>query len=92
MSKRILIVEDELITAMDLKLKLEQLGYEVIDTVSTGEDGIYTAVEKRPDLILMDINLKGDMDGIEASKKILALDLLLIDIKLKLKKQILLEV
>lgn len=75
MSKKILIVEDELITALDLKLKLEQLGYEVLDTVSSGDDGIYAAVEKRPDLVLMDINLKGDMDGIEASEKILALDL-----------------
>ncbi len=71
----ILIVEDETITAFDLKIQLEKKGYNIIGIEVTGEDAVYTAAEKRPDLTLMDINLKGEMSGIEASKKILALDL-----------------
>lgn len=75
MLKTILIVEDEALVATDLKFKLEDLGYEVIGTVATGDEAIYTAVEFRPDLTIMDINLKGDMSGIDAAKRILALDL-----------------
>ena len=70
MTKEVLIVEDEFITALDLKLELESLGYIVTDTVATGQDAIDTAAEKRPDVVIMDINLKGDMDGIEAAEKI----------------------
>lgn len=77
-SKTILIVEDEAIIALNLKMDLEDLGYEVIDIVDTGDDAIYKAVEYRPDLTIMDINLKGDMTGIQAAKKILALDLAVI--------------
>jgi cellulose synthase/poly-beta-1,6-N-acetylglucosamine synthase-like glycosyltransferase/DNA-binding response OmpR family regulator len=73
--EKILIVEDEALTATDLQFKLEDLGYEVIGTVDNGDDAIYTAVQKRPDLTLMDIGIKGDIDGIDASRKILALDL-----------------
>ena len=76
--KSILIVEDEAITALTLKLDLEDLGYEVIAIVDTGDDAIDHAVEHRPDLTIMDINLKGDMNGIEAAEKILALDLAVI--------------
>lgn len=71
----ILIVEDEVITALDLKFKLEDLGYEVIDTVATGQEAIDVAAEHCPDLTIMDIKLKGDMNGIEAAEKIIALDL-----------------
>ena len=77
-SKTILIVEDESITALSLKYDLEDLGYTVIDTVDTGDDAIDKAVEFRPDLTIMDINLKGDINGIQAAKKILALDLAVI--------------
>lgn len=76
--KSILIVEDEAITALNLKLDLEDLGYNVIDIVDNGDDAIYHAVEYRPDLTIMDINLKGDINGIQAAKKILALDLAVI--------------
>ena len=76
--KSILIVEDEAITALNLKYDLEDLGYEVINMVDTGDDAIYNAVEFRPDLTIMDINLKGDINGIQAAKKILALDLAVI--------------
>ncbi|WP_081720005.1 glycosyltransferase [Methanobrevibacter arboriphilus] len=75
MSKNILIVEDDKFTGIDLKNKLESLNYKVIDIVPTGEEGINIAIEKRPDLILIDLVLKGNDSGIEVSKKILALDL-----------------
>ena len=68
MNERILIVEDEAITALDLKYSLEELGYEVIDTVDTGQDAIDTAIETKPDVVLMDIKLKGAMEGIEAAE------------------------
>ena len=70
MNERILIVEDEAITALDLKYSLEDLGYDVIDTVDTGQDAIDVAAEKVPDVVLMDIKLKGDMEGIEAAEVI----------------------
>ncbi len=77
-SKSILIVEDESIIALNLKYDLEDLGYTVIDIVDNGDDAIDKAVEFRPDLTIMDINLKGDLNGIQAAKKILALDLAVI--------------
>ncbi len=77
-SKSILIVEDESIIALNLKYDLEDLGYNVIGIVDTGDDAIDNAVEYRPDLTIMDINLKGDINGIHAAKKILALDLAVI--------------
>lgn len=67
---RILVVEDEAIVAMGIKQKLEDLGHHVVDTVYTGEDAVGTALKTEPDLILMDIVLKGNMDGIEAAAKI----------------------
>ncbi len=70
---KILIVEDERILALGLKKKLEKLGFEVTDAVSTGEDAIKSVKTDKPDLILMDIVLKGEMDGIEAAKLIINL-------------------
>jgi len=64
---RILIVEDEAITALDEKETLEGFGYEVISIVDTGEDAISKARELKPDLVLMDITLKSDMTGTEAA-------------------------
>jgi signal transduction histidine kinase len=66
----ILIVEDELLIAKNLSHKLEKLGYEVADIVSSGCDAIQRAGELKPDLILMDIVIKGEIDGIEAAAKI----------------------
>ena len=68
----ILVVEDETIVAMEIKDRLERLGYSVVDTVSSGEEAVKRAKEKYPDLVLMDIRLKGDMDGIEAAEEISA--------------------
>ncbi len=64
---RILIVEDEAIIAEDLKKRLEVLEYTVIAVASTGAQAIQMSGEHKPDLILMDIVLKGEMDGIEAA-------------------------
>ena len=70
MAARILVVEDEVIVAMDIQRRLEKLGYSVVGNVVRGEDAIEAAKEKRPDLILMDIKLKGEMDGITAASAI----------------------
>jgi PAS domain S-box-containing protein len=64
----ILVVEDEGIVARDLRYRLETMGYTVVAVASTGEDAVLKAWELRPDLILMDIVLKGDLDGIEAAR------------------------
>ena len=71
MSKeRILIVEDEMIIALSIQKTLERLGYSVAGIAVTGEDAIGMAKEFCPDLILMDIILSGEMDGIEAARRI----------------------
>jgi|WetSurMetagenome_2_1015567.scaffolds.fasta_scaffold224737_2 two-component system, response regulator PdtaR len=73
MGPTILVVEDERITAEDIKSGLESEGYQVLDMVSSGKAAIKRAGELRPDLILMDIKLKGKMDGIEAAGQIKSL-------------------
>jgi DNA-binding NarL/FixJ family response regulator len=65
--KKILIVEDEVITSLELKSILIRHGYSVVGAVMTGGDAILEASAKRPDLIIMDIGLMGDMNGIEAA-------------------------
>lgn len=67
---RIMVVEDEAITAKDLQITLEDFGYEVSAIASTGEDAVQKAEEHRPDLVLMDIVLLNKMDGIEAADQI----------------------
>lgn len=67
---RILIVEDDMIIAANISLQLTKLGYEVTGIESRGEDAINHAKENHPDIILMDINLKGKIDGIETAKSI----------------------
>lgn len=67
---RILIVEDENITAMELRMHLEEWGYEVIAIASSGDHAIRLAVEQNPDLVLMDINLKGELDGVETAEEL----------------------
>lgn len=63
----ILVVEDEGVTALDIEQNLGRLGYGVLATVDTGEAAVERAAELRPDLVLMDIKLKGAMDGITAA-------------------------
>ncbi len=66
----ILIVEDESIVALDIKDKLEHLGYDVLSVVSSGEKAIEEVKKSQPDLVLMDIVLKGEIDGIETARRI----------------------
>ncbi len=66
--KRLLVVEDEGIVAKDIQTTLQALGYQVIAVVSSGEAAISTTVANNPDLVLMDIVLKGVMDGVEAAE------------------------
>lgn len=70
MSKKILIVEDELIIALLIERMVTSLGHEVVDKVTTGEKAVTAALQQNPDLILMDIRLQGKMDGIEAMSEI----------------------
>ena len=67
---KILIVEDESLVSSDLKYHLESMDYEVVGIASTGVDAIRIAGNKFPDIVLMDIKLKGDMDGIETAKEL----------------------
>lgn len=67
---QILVVEDERIIALNLKESIESLGYTVPAIAASGEMAVEKAIEIRPDLVLMDIRLKGEMDGIEAAQQI----------------------
>jgi len=71
--EKILIVEDEKIIALDLQRRLERFGYSVAGMASDGAGAIALAGEREPDIILMDIMLAGDIDGIEAASRIKAL-------------------
>jgi DNA-binding LytR/AlgR family response regulator len=66
----ILVVEDESIVSKDIQNILKKLGYNVVGAASTGEKAIDLALELKPDLVLMDIMLKGTLTGIEAAEKI----------------------
>jgi len=70
MTTQVLIVEDEAIMAMTLERKLQKLGYGVSAKVGSGEEAIQTAVQNRPDLVLMDIKLNGHIDGIETAEQL----------------------
>jgi DNA-binding response OmpR family regulator len=68
--QHLLIVEDDLVMGMELREFLEE-EYEVVSPIpSTGEEAVEAVRTKKPDLVLMDIKLKGDIDGIEASRRI----------------------
>jgi len=66
----VMVVEDESIVAEDIKRSLLNMGYSVSAVTSSGEDAIKTAGELKPDMILMDIVLRGEMNGIEAASRI----------------------
>ena len=72
LTKKILIVEDDRIQALVLSSTLESLGYMIAGQATTAENAIALAGEKEPDLILMDIHLAGEKDGIYAAEQILA--------------------
>jgi len=65
---KVLVVEDEKIIARDIESTLKRIGHESAGSVAKGEEAVSLAGKLNPDLILMDITLKGDMDGIEAAK------------------------
>jgi CheY-like chemotaxis protein len=67
---RALIVEDEFLIAEELKERLSRLGFSVIATVDSADEGVAIATRERPDLVLMDIRLRGEKDGIQAAHEI----------------------
>jgi PAS domain S-box-containing protein len=67
-AKSILIVEDEKIIAVDIKRTLTTFNYDICDVVTSGEKAVEIARKRKPDLILMDIVLDGEMDGVEAAE------------------------
>src|SRR5215831_7739776 len=69
-AQTILVVEDERVVARDLQVMLQRLGYQVPAIADTGADAIAKAAAIQPDLLLMDIRLRGAMDGIDAAERI----------------------
>lgn len=67
---KLLIVEDEIVIAMRLERFFVARGYEVMGYVTTGEEAVEKAISERPDLILMDINLNGEITGLDAGEMI----------------------
>jgi DNA-binding response OmpR family regulator len=67
---RVLIVEDEAIIGMAMRVRLKRMDYDVPAVARTGEEAVGLAMQHRPDLILMDIRLAGRMDGVEAAVQI----------------------
>lgn len=67
---RALVVEDETLIAEELTERLERFGFSVIAAVDTADEGIEIATSQRPDLVLMDIRLKGGKDGVQAAEEI----------------------
>ena len=71
--KKLLLVEDEVITASSLKMGLEELGYEVCPLATRADRALTIAEAEKPDVVLMDVNLPGGMNGLEAAAKILSM-------------------
>src|SRR5713226_7223954 len=67
---RALIIEDETLIAEELKERLSRLGFSIIAAVDTADEGIAIATREHPDLVLMDIRLKGEKDGVQAAREI----------------------
>jgi CheY-like chemotaxis protein len=66
--RRALIVEDETVFAMGLAVDMQALGFATCDLAATGEDAFLKAMEDLPDIVLMDVNLEGGREGIEAAR------------------------
>jgi CheY-like chemotaxis protein len=67
---RILIVEDEYLIALSFKRELENIGYDVVEPVASGQAAVDAASQEHPDIILMDMGLAGTLNGIEAARSI----------------------
>jgi CheY-like chemotaxis protein len=68
--KSIMVVEDENIIALDIKNRLGRLGYNIVAVVPSGEEAVKIAGKIKPDLVLMDIVLRGSMNGVETAERI----------------------
>ena len=66
--RRALIVEDEVLFAMGLAIDMQALGFANCDLAATGQDAFLKAMEDQPDIVLMDVNLEGGREGIEAAR------------------------
>lgn len=67
---RLLVVEDEILVARDLQDRLREMGYDVPEVAATGAEALAMVEEFRPDLVLMDIRLRGDLDGVETAERL----------------------
>lgn len=67
---RVLVVEDEAAIAEDLRIQLESAGYDVVGIADNGEEALRLALASSPALVLMDINLRGEMDGVEVARRL----------------------
>jgi CheY-like chemotaxis protein len=68
--KKLLIVEDEALTGMVLKMELKKAGFDILGVVTNGNSALEKVSLEKPDCILMDIRIAGNMDGIETASKI----------------------
>lgn len=80
-SAKILIVEDDLIVALSIKTILKKHGHEIVKIVSTGEDALKFALSEKPDIVLMNVNIKGKINGFEAGSVLIGNDIPLIFIR-----------
>ena len=69
-ARRVMIVEDESVISLDIKNSLMRLGYDIAGVAASGESALSKIQSNRPDIILMDIHLKGEMTGIDVSEKV----------------------
>jgi len=67
---RVLIIEDEALIAEELRGRLSRLGFRVIGAVDSADEGVAIATKERPDVVLMDIRLRGEKDGVQAAREI----------------------
>ena len=70
---KVLVVEDERVVAKDLTLTLEGMGYEVIGSAASRDEALVACAKQVPDIVLMDIRIKGGVDGIDTAKELLDL-------------------
>ena len=67
---RIMVVEDEAVISMEIQDRLTKMGHSICGTAASGEEAVSVATAKRPDLILMDVQLRGEVDGVQTAKQI----------------------
>ena len=67
---KILIVEDDMIIAADISMQLTRMGYDITGILPRGEDALDHVTQNKPDIVLMDVNLKGELDGVQTAERI----------------------